>query len=125
MKFLVDAQLPLPLARLLQSNGYDTMHTKDLPQQNATPDTDINAVSIAQNRILVTKDRDFFDSFLICKEPYKLLLVTTGNITNTELEALFLKNLPRLAELFQESSLIELTSCTILNNRRVGTACQR
>jgi predicted nuclease of predicted toxin-antitoxin system len=114
MKFLVDAQLPLRLARLLQSNGYDTMHTKDLLQQNATPDTDINAVSIAQSRIVVTKDRDFFDSFLICKEPYKLLLVTTGNITNTELEALFLKNLPRLAELFQESSLIELSRDAII-----------
>lgn len=63
MKFLVDAQLPLRLARLLQSNGYDTMHTKDLPQQNATPDTDINAVSIAQSRIFVTKDRDFLIRF--------------------------------------------------------------
>ena len=114
MKFLVDAQLPLRLARLLQSNGYDTMHTKDLPQQNATPDTGINAVSIAQSRIVVTKDRDFLDSFLIRKEPYKLLLVTTGNITNTELEALFLKNLPRLAELFQESSLIELSRDAII-----------
>lgn len=27
MKFLVDAQLPLRLARLLQSAGYDTIHT--------------------------------------------------------------------------------------------------
>jgi predicted nuclease of predicted toxin-antitoxin system len=43
MKFLVDAQLPVRLARLLQSTGYDTIHTKDLPQQNATPDTEINA----------------------------------------------------------------------------------
>ena len=37
MKFLVDAQLPDRLAQLLQSTGYDTLHTKNLPQQNATP----------------------------------------------------------------------------------------
>jgi predicted nuclease of predicted toxin-antitoxin system len=47
MKFLVDAQLPLRLARLLQTAGYDTLHTRDLPQQNATPDF-INALPISQ-----------------------------------------------------------------------------
>ena len=39
MKFLVNAQLPLRLARVLQSAGCDTIHTKDLPQKNVTPDS--------------------------------------------------------------------------------------
>ena len=39
MKFLVDAQLPVRLARVLQSVGHDTIHTQDLPRQNATPDS--------------------------------------------------------------------------------------
>ena len=90
MKFLVDAQLPVRLARFLESAGYDTIHTKDLPQRNATTDVEINAISIQESRIVVTKDRDFFDSFLIRQEPYKLLLVTTGNITNlAQLAVLF------------------------------------
>lgn len=93
MKFLVDAQLPLSLARILQSAGYDTIHTQDLPQQNATSDAEINTISTQQSRIVITKDRDFFDFFLICQEPFKLLLITTGNITNVELEVLFLKNI--------------------------------
>jgi predicted nuclease of predicted toxin-antitoxin system len=42
MKFLVDAQLPLRLARVLQSAGCDTIHTKDLPRRNTTPDSEIN-----------------------------------------------------------------------------------
>ena len=29
MKFLVDAQLPVRLAKFLQANGYDTLHTKN------------------------------------------------------------------------------------------------
>lgn len=114
MKFLVDAQLPLSLARLLQSAGYDTIHTKDLPQQNATSDAEINAISIQQSRIVVTKDRDFFDSFLIRQEPYKLLIVTTGNITNTELEVLFLKNIQQLAQLFQQHLMIEISRDAII-----------
>ncbi|MFB2893323.1 DUF5615 family PIN-like protein [Aerosakkonemataceae cyanobacterium BLCC-F50] len=108
MKFLVDAQLPVRLARVLQSMGYDTIHTKDLPLQNATKDTEINTLSVQESRIVITKDRDFFDSFIIQQEPYKLLLVTTGNITNNELVELFVKNLPQLAQLFQQHSLIEI-----------------
>jgi predicted nuclease of predicted toxin-antitoxin system len=41
VKFLVDAQLPIRLARLLQMSGYDVIHTRDLPGQNATTDDDI------------------------------------------------------------------------------------
>jgi predicted nuclease of predicted toxin-antitoxin system len=59
IKFLVDAQLPVRLARLLQGAGYDTVHTRDLPDKNATQDSKINDISIQQNRIVVTKDTDF------------------------------------------------------------------
>ncbi|MHC5773842.1 DUF5615 family PIN-like protein [Nostoc sp.] len=83
MKFLVDAQLPVRLARFLKTLGYDTIHTRDLPGENATPDNEINAVSIQQNRILITKDVDFVNSFLTVQQPYKLLLITTGNINNS------------------------------------------
>ncbi|MBD2726541.1 DUF5615 family PIN-like protein [Nostoc sp. FACHB-892] len=31
MKFIVDAQLPVRLARFLKTSGYDTIHTRDLP----------------------------------------------------------------------------------------------
>jgi predicted nuclease of predicted toxin-antitoxin system len=50
MKFLVDAQLPVRLARFIQTTGYDTVHTRDLPQQNATSDPQINQISIQQER---------------------------------------------------------------------------
>lgn len=108
MKFLVDAQLPIRLARLLSEAGYDTLHTRDLPQQNATPDTDINALSIAEQRVVITKDSDFLNSFLTTQQPYKLLLVTTGNIKNSDLEALFMQNLTQIVELFEQHFYIEL-----------------
>jgi predicted nuclease of predicted toxin-antitoxin system len=88
MKFLVDAQLPVRLARLLRAASYDAIHTKDLPQQNATTDTVINAISIQESRVVISKDTDFLNSFLIRQQPYKLLQITTGNITNAEIEAL-------------------------------------
>ncbi|NJM99653.1 MAG: DUF5615 family PIN-like protein [Phormidesmis sp. RL_2_1] len=80
MKFLVDAQLPKRLARLLQNQGYDAIHTQDLSQGNATPDADINSLSLEEERIVITKDADFVQSFLLQQKPYKLLLVATGGM---------------------------------------------
>ncbi|PAX57914.1 DUF5615 family PIN-like protein [Brunnivagina elsteri] len=114
MKFIVDAQLPVRLARFLESAGYDTIHTKDLPNKNATSDTEINAISMRDNRVVITKDSDFLNSFLTIKEPYKLLLITTGNINNLELETLFTANLQSLAELFNNHSYIEITHDSII-----------
>jgi predicted nuclease of predicted toxin-antitoxin system len=114
MKFIVDAQLPTRLAKFFQDAGYDTLHTRDLPQQNATPDYSINRLSIEQERVVITKDSDFVDSFLTTQEPYKLLLVTTGNIRNSELEILFAKNLNVLIALLLENSYVELSRDTIV-----------
>lgn len=114
MKFLVDAQLPIRLARFLQNSGYDTVHTRDLPQQNLTPDTVINDLSTQQQRIVITKDTDFVESFLLQQRPHKLLLITTGNIQNSELEFLVSKYLQQLVNLFQQHSYIELSRNSII-----------
>jgi predicted nuclease of predicted toxin-antitoxin system len=109
MKFLVDAQLPVRLSYLLKSLGHDSIHTKELILQNATPDNEINAISLREQRIVITKDLDFWDSFYIRQEPFKLLLITTGNISNKELEALFIKNVEQITKLFEQYSLIEMS----------------
>jgi len=114
MKFLVDAQLPVRLARFLQTAGYDTLHTQFLPLKNATPDPEINALSLKEERILITKDKDFIQSFILSKKPYKLLVVTTGNISNNDLENLFIKNLQQLTELFTKHELIEMTRDSLI-----------
>lgn len=108
MKFLIDAQLPRRIARFLRTEGYDVLHTQDLPASNATSDAEINRISIQEQRIVVTKDADFVQSFLLQQKPYKLLLVATGNIKNAVLESLFQKNIRQLAELFESHSFIEL-----------------
>ncbi len=38
MKFIVDAQLPKSLSDLLNSRGFDSIHTLDLPNKNSTSD---------------------------------------------------------------------------------------
>ena len=114
MKFLVDAHLPLHLAYRLQDAGYDTIHTRDLPLENRTPDGTINQISVDEKRIVITKDADFVNSFMIARIPYKLLLVSTGNIKNSELEPLFLQNIEQIVEAFATYDFIELDRTLII-----------
>jgi predicted nuclease of predicted toxin-antitoxin system len=108
MKFLVDAHLPRKLAYWLQEAGYDAIHTLDLPLRNLTPDSAINEISLAEQRIVVTKDADFVTSHLIKREPYKLLLVSTGNINNKDLLKLFDQNLSLIVDAFTTHEYVEL-----------------
>ena len=76
MKFLIDAQLPRRLAHQLGVAGFETTHTLDLPQGNRTTDQTLITLSLKEQYIIVTKDSDFVESFLLKHEPWKLLLVS-------------------------------------------------
>ena len=89
-------------------------HTRELPQQNATSDTQINQISLEQERVVITKDYDFVDSFMTIQKPFKLLLITTGNIRNKDLELIFSKNLSSIVELLQNHSYIEINRNEII-----------
>jgi predicted nuclease of predicted toxin-antitoxin system len=114
MKFLVDAQLPRRLVRLFRDAGFEAIHTLDLPLGNRTPDAEINALSIREQYVVVTKDADFVNSFHLHRQPYKLLLVSTGNIRNAELEALFAANIERISEGFDQFDFIEINRNTVI-----------
>lgn len=113
MKFIVDAQLPRRLARELAAAGHDAAHTLDLAKKNRTPDREINAIAIGENRVVVTKDEDFVTSFLLHGAPPKLLLVSTGNISNDALSRLFAANLTSLAAALSEHDFVELSASAI------------
>ena len=114
MNFLVDAQLPRRIARHLSEAGHDAVHTLDLPVGNRTSDTEIIAVALREDRVVVTKDADFVTSFVVNRQPEKLLLISTGNITNDQLAALLLPNLAVIVATFAEHSFVELTRTTLI-----------
>jgi len=69
MKFLIDAQFPRRLATELKQSGFEATHTLELPDSNRTSDRVLINLSISQQAILVTKDSDFVQSFLLKGEP--------------------------------------------------------
>ncbi len=113
MKFIVDAQLPRRLARELAAFGHDAVHTLDLSAGNRTQDKEIIALAIREDRIVVTKDNDFVTSFLLQGAPTKLLLISTGNISNDDLSKLLAANLTTLENAFAKHGFVELSASTI------------
>jgi predicted nuclease of predicted toxin-antitoxin system len=109
MKFIVDAQLPKAVSDLINSKGQDSIHTLDLPDKNKTQDGYITRLATDELRIVITKDADFLESYILRKEPPKLLLIKTGNIRNKELISLIDRNIELIVDLFSSHSLIEIT----------------
>jgi predicted nuclease of predicted toxin-antitoxin system len=114
MKFLVDAQLPYGIALFLRDKGFEALHTNDLPDKEYTTDSQIRSISVSENRIVITKDYDFVDSFILKKIPEKLLIVTTGNIKNKQLFSLWRNNLDLIIFLFETHNLVELSSDDVI-----------
>jgi predicted nuclease of predicted toxin-antitoxin system len=108
MNFLLDAHLPPGLCALLQAAGHDVVHTSQLPTANRTTDQVINELSAREQRVVVSKDTDFYYSHLLHQRPYKLLLVRTGNIRTRELKELFQRQLPAIVQALANNSLVEM-----------------
>lgn len=90
------------------------MHTLELPNANDTIHNDILKYCKAENRVVITKDNDFLESFLINNNPQKLIIVRTGNIMNAELHELFNINFEYLYNSISENNLIEINKTEII-----------
>lgn len=114
MNFLLDAHFPRQLALRLREGGHEAIHTLDLPRANKTSDHEINEISLRELRVVITKDSDFVDSLLLHGRPWKLLLITTGNISNGALEALLLANLDTVIDGLAMYNYVELSRSAVV-----------
>lgn len=117
MKFIIDAQLPKSLSDFLNAAGFNSIHTLELPEMNRTGDNAITTRADIEDRIVVTKDADFLDSYLVFGKPAKILLVKTGNIPNSDLLKLFQDNLDVLQSAFIQCSFVEMTRIEIITHK--------
>lgn len=85
LKFIVDTQLPRLLANYLNAKGYDTKHTTDFPEGHLLEDTEIISISITEDRVIITKDKDFLHHYILQGAPPKVLLLQLGNCSNKNL----------------------------------------
>ena len=113
IKFIVDAQLPKSLSDFLKLRGFDSIHTLDLPEKNSTKDEQIVRLANKEKRVVISKDSDFLESYLVRSEPEKLIIVKTGNIPNNMLLEIFDSHLDTLVLMISRSNLLEITQTEI------------
>lgn len=96
-----DTQLPPKLAKFLNTKGCDAIHTTFFPDGYLLQDQEIREIAIQENRIIITKDNDFFDGYLAQGAPPQVLLLQFGNIKNEELLAYFDNEFSNIQALFE------------------------
>ena len=100
----------------LNAIGHDSIHTLDLPNGNTTTDRETNNISVREQRIVISKDSDFIESLLISDKPFKLLHLTTGNISNKELQHLLATNMDEIQKALTNHRPVELTPSSLIDH---------
>lgn len=108
MKFIIDAHLPPSLCNLFKEKGHDAIHTRELVNQNDSTDIEIIKIAREEERIVITKDSDFYYSHIIDKKPKKLILVKTGNLRTKDLKNLFSILFDQIIKNMERYDLIEV-----------------
>ena len=86
MNFLVDAQLPPAFARWISSQGHQAAHVLDLGFHTAD-DPAIWARARSEHAVIVSKDEDFVDHWLLSDQPVPFIWIRKGNCSNRALLA--------------------------------------
>lgn len=104
VKFLVDTQLPPKLCKFLSLFDCDAIHTTDFPNGHLMDDQLIAKIAANEDRIIITKDSDFYDSYILKGPPPKILLLKFGNISNKDLMQNFNSNIEVIVESFNSGT---------------------
>lgn len=107
MRFIIDAHLPKSLVKIFSDLGQEAIHTSELPEGNATKDIDTISVA-AEDGIIVSKDEDFYQSFLLFGKPPQLVHIKVGNMRLKELNSLFTNIAPKIIDLLGQHDLLEV-----------------
>lgn len=75
MKFLCDVYISYKLKNFLQQQGYEALHVNQLLQQSQTSGAAICTYADANDLIVINKDFDFVDFYLVRKTPKKLIKI--------------------------------------------------
>jgi predicted nuclease of predicted toxin-antitoxin system len=109
MKFLCDVHISFKLVNHIRSLGYDVLHVNELPNRWYSTDKEIANFADEHDCILISKDIDFKNSFLINQSPRKLIKINMGNLSNQTLIRLVSENLPFIEVLnHRHEFLVEL-----------------
>ena len=80
------------------------MHVNGLPDSFYSSDKDICKFSDQNDYVVITKDSDFLDSYLVQQTPTKLIKVNLGNISTSDLIIIFERHFDFFCTYFEKGS---------------------
>ena len=104
MKVLCDVHIALKVVRFFQSKNVNALHVNDLPDSYYSSDKDICKFADKSDYVVVTKDSDFLDTYLVHRTPKSLIKINLGNISTPELIAIFERHLDFFTTYFEKGS---------------------
>ena len=108
MKFIIDAQLPPALAKLLRDHGHDAAHVEDVDLRHAD-DSSIWQFALENSMVIVTKDEDFRQRSSQSKVAPVVVWLRVKNVSRKALLHWFEPLLPKIVALVSEGEqLIEV-----------------
>jgi predicted nuclease of predicted toxin-antitoxin system len=108
VRFLVDAQLPPALARMLSGHGHVAEHVSDIGPNDA-PDRDLWRYALDHGAVIITKDEDFADLVTRGLEAPVVVWIRIGNTSRRALLSWFEPHLDSVADLVSAGNrLLEL-----------------
>jgi predicted nuclease of predicted toxin-antitoxin system len=84
LNFLVDSQLPPALARWISAQGHHAIHVAELGLE-ADDDSVIWQYAQKEKAIIISKDEDFADRWLLNDDGIALVWIRKGNCSNRAL----------------------------------------
>lgn len=105
MKFLIDNQIPPALAYWLVKSGFDAVHVLDRGLASS-PDRELWQIAKSEDRIMITKDEDFFILATRPDETGRLLWLRVGNFRTHALVGLIEGQLQAITSAFAEGQRI-------------------
>lgn len=103
LKLLIDENLPIALGKGL---GMEILYATEIGSRLS--DIQLWDEAIKGNRVLVTKDADFFDRLALYGSPPKIIWVRFGNMRRKTMESLFASQWPKISQLLEINELVEL-----------------
>ncbi|MDB5116863.1 MAG: hypothetical protein JWQ79_2355 [Mucilaginibacter sp.] len=108
--------MPISLSKFLNTQtNCSATHVNQILRKWHTTDAEICKYADEHSMTVITKDQDFKNSHFINKTPKKVIRVTLGNISNTDLINLFDKYLPFIIPLSENPEIyIEISKEQII-----------
>ncbi len=102
MRFLCDVHISIRLSKHIAGLGLYCEHVNNVLDGFRTKDSDISQYCNNNSLILITKDRDFKNSFLLSRKPKRLIKINLGNISNDQLITLINRNIQSIQAIHDE-----------------------